>query len=122
MQLQRLLPVAVGDAGDVVAGQKLEIRVILEGDRALHHIPQGAHDRLQALPVQRQLGELPVDVDRAAELDVLLVDDPLQDGAHDLQVGDVLGDGDQRDPVFLGLDHHLVRDLAQVALRLQHQA
>src|SRR5439155_277727 len=66
-------------------------------------------------------GELAVDLDGAPQLGVLGVDDPLQDRVHDLQVGDIRGDADQRDVELVRLPDHVRRDLRQVAFRLDHE-
>ena len=68
------------------------------------------------------MSELAVDLDRAPELDVLGVDDPLQNRGHDLQVGHFLRDPDQWDPVLVSLADHLGRDLGQVPLGFDDQA
>jgi len=72
-------------------------------NRALDQLAQRLDDRLEALAVESEVGELRVDLDRAAKLAVLGVDDPLQDRVHDLEVGDVRRDPDQRDLEFVRL-------------------
>src|SRR5438067_10858931 len=117
---ERLLPVLVGHTRGHVARQQAKAHV-LQRDRALDQLTQRLDDRVEALAVQGEVGELPVDLDGAPELRVLGVDDPLQDWVHDLQVGDIRRDTDQGDFELVRLPDHVVWDLRQVAFRLDHQ-
>ena len=117
---ERLLPVLVGHARDHVARQQTKTDV-LQRDRALDQLAKRLDDRVEALAVQGEVGELPVDLDGAPQLRVLSVDDPLQDRVHDLQVGDIRRDADQGDFELVRLPDHVVWDLRQVAFRLDHQ-
>ena len=110
MMGERLLPVAVGQARNDMAGQQPEV-CILQRDRALDQLAQGPDDRIKPLAAERQVGELPVDLDRAPQIGVLGVDDPLEDRGHDLEVGHVLGDPNQGDAELVGLAEHAARDL-----------
>jgi len=118
---QRLLPVPVGHAAHDMAGQQVET-CVLQRDRAFHQLAERLDDRIKPLRVEGQVGELAVDLNRPPELDVLPVDDALQDGVHDLKVGDVLGDPDQGEAQLVGLVDHGRRDPREVPLRFDHQA
>jgi len=112
---------AVGQAGNDVARQQSPIGV-LERDRALDQLAEGANDHVEPLPTERQVGELTVDLDRTPQVGILRVDDPLQDRGHDLQVRNVLRDTDQGNAKFIGLPQHVVGDLRQITLGLDDQA
>ena len=117
---ERLLPMFIGDPGNNMAGQQPEAGV-LERDRALDQLTERLHDGIEALAIEGQVGELAVDLDRMPELRVLGVDDPFEDGRHDLEVGDILRDPDQGDAELVRLPKHVLRNLGQIALGLDDQ-
>ena len=105
-----LLPVFVRDAGDHVGRQQVEVDVF-QRDRALDQLTQRLDDRLEALAVEGQVGELAVDLDGAPKLGILGVDDPFEDRVHDLEVRHIGRDTDERDAKLVGLADHVLRDL-----------
>jgi len=119
LPLDRLLAVRVAGAAGV--GEEVEAGV-LDDNGALEQLGEGGADLLDALAVQDQLSEAPVDVYRPLEAPVLGVDDPLQKGCHQVDHLDVLGDGEERDVQPVGLAQHLGGQLAHVGVRSDHEA
>jgi len=64
-------------------GEEVEAGV-LDRDRAFKQLGEGGADLLDALAVQDELGESAVDLQRTLEAPVLGVDDPLEEGSHEV--------------------------------------
>src|ERR1700674_1240154 len=94
-------------------GQKVEARVLYRYG-ALQEVGQRAADLVDALAVEDQLGEAPVDLDRALEPPVLGVDDPFQQRGHEVDQLHAGRDREQGDVEPIRLSEHLGRQLAQV--------
>ena len=115
----RLLAVRVGAPAGV--GQEVEAR-ILHHDGALQQVGESAADLIHALAVQDELGEPPVDLDRALQAPMLGVDDSFQEWRHQVDELNVRGDGEERNLEAVGLGDHLWRQLAEIGQRPHHQA
>ena len=107
----RLLAVGVGAAARV--SEQVEA-CIFDHDRALEEVGQRAADLVHALAVEDELGEPVVDLDRSLESPVLGVDDPLEQGGHQVDELDIRGNGEKGDLQAVRLGDHLGRQLAQV--------
>ena len=101
--------------------EQMEARV-LDHDSALEQPGQRGADLLDALAVQHQLGETPVDVERALEAPVLGVDDPFQKRGHQVDELDVGSDREERNVQPVRLAHHLGRQLAEVRVGPHHKS
>src|SRR5438270_8700408 len=97
----RLLAVRVGAASGV--SEEVEARVLYD-DSALEQVGERAADLVHVLAVEHETGESAMDLDRALQAPVLGVDDPLEQGRHQVDELDLGGDGEERDlqPVGLG--------------------
>jgi len=119
LPLDRFLTMGVAGAAGV--GKQVEARV-LDRDGALEQLGEGGADLLDALAVQDQLGEAAVDFHRSLEAPVLGVDDPLEEGRHQVDHLDVLRHREERDLQAIGLAQHFSRQLAHVWIGPDDQA
>ena len=101
--------------------EKVEARV-LDADRALEEIGQGATDLVDALAVEDELGEAAVDLHRALQAPMLGVDDSLEKRRHEVDELHVGGDREERHLQAVGLGDHLGRELAQIGQRPHDEA
>ena len=114
----RLLAMRVGAPAGV--REEMEARV-LDHHRALEQLGQRAADLVDALAVEHELGEAPVDLDRALEAPVLGVDDPLEQRGHQVDELDFGPDREQGDVQAVRLAQHLRRQLADVGQGPHHE-
>ncbi len=119
LALDGLLAVRIARAAGV--REEVEARV-LDHDRALEQLSQRAADLVDALAVEHELREAPVDVERALEAPVLGIDDPLQERGHQVDHLDVGGDRENRHVQPVGFGEHFGRQLAEVGVGPNHQA